>query len=286
MPTPPHSRRLTLRAASHLIRTDAAAFAIRTIPLLAEAASAGTGAAPQPEAPVEMASWWTFSDLLDEGWLTGTPFYGGFGLLTTQGVAKPAYRAFELLSKAGERRLEGVTVTDPAPDYPSVQSHSTVSVIATVEGSSSSSSSSSPLASASRGLQLFVTNFAPMAGATGAPWTPRARNVSLTLRFPPTNATGSSKKALRGHRQGEECVPPRSAQLQRIDDQVTAPRAAWEAMGRPPYPSKQQLAALDAASQMPQESVPLRRVGGAASCEVNLMLELPAYGVAHLGGFA
>src|SRR6185503_19811335 len=33
------------------------------------------------------------------------PFHGGFGLLTLQGIAKPTYRAFELLHKLGNERL-------------------------------------------------------------------------------------------------------------------------------------------------------------------------------------
>ena len=34
------------------------------------------------------------------------PFQGGFGLLTIHGVAKPAYRAFELLHRLGDELLE------------------------------------------------------------------------------------------------------------------------------------------------------------------------------------
>jgi len=34
----------------------------------------------------------TVSDVFEEGWLGGSPFYGGYGLLTVNGVAKPAYR--------------------------------------------------------------------------------------------------------------------------------------------------------------------------------------------------
>jgi xylan 1,4-beta-xylosidase len=33
------------------------------------------------------------------------PFHGGFGLLNLQGIAKPTYRAFELLHKLGTERL-------------------------------------------------------------------------------------------------------------------------------------------------------------------------------------
>lgn len=50
-------------------------------------------------------SYWTFSDVFEEGGLIPNPFHGGFGLLTVNGTAKPAYRAFELLHGAGKERL-------------------------------------------------------------------------------------------------------------------------------------------------------------------------------------
>eukprot|EP01052_Picozoa_sp_SAG31_P036683 SAG31_NODE_4616_length_3094_cov_1.782638_4_plen_176_part_00 len=52
---------------------DAAAFIMHTIPTLTD---------------LDMLSWWTISDIFEEGWLSGIPFYGGYGLLTSQGVAK------------------------------------------------------------------------------------------------------------------------------------------------------------------------------------------------------
>ena len=85
------------------------------------------------DASLQLASWWTFSDLLDEGWLTGQPFYGGFGLLNSYGVRKPSYRAFELLHHSGQYYLPNVSVHDPDPDYPKVRNHSTVAVLATVD---------------------------------------------------------------------------------------------------------------------------------------------------------
>ena len=68
----------------------AAAFIFHTIPQLTD---------------LDAFSWWTISDVFEEGWLRGAPFYGGYGLLTSQGVAKPAYRAFELLNGAGDQRI-------------------------------------------------------------------------------------------------------------------------------------------------------------------------------------
>jgi xylan 1,4-beta-xylosidase len=51
---------------------------------------------------VDVYSFWTFSDIFEEGAMPSLPFHGGFGLLTLHGVAKPNYRGFELL-----HRLEG-----------------------------------------------------------------------------------------------------------------------------------------------------------------------------------
>jgi xylan 1,4-beta-xylosidase len=50
---------------------------------------------------VEGYSYWTFTDIFAENYFPTQPFQGGFGLLTIHGVAKPSYRAFELLHRLG-----------------------------------------------------------------------------------------------------------------------------------------------------------------------------------------
>ena len=50
-------------------------------------------------------SYWTFTDIFEENYMPAHAFQGGFGLLTLQGVAKPAYRAFELLHRLGVAEL-------------------------------------------------------------------------------------------------------------------------------------------------------------------------------------
>jgi xylan 1,4-beta-xylosidase len=67
-------------------------------------------------------SYWTFSDIFEENYFSSKPFHGGFGLLTIQGVAKPAYRAFELLHRLGDQM------------FPVVGDHDTVDVWATRRG--------------------------------------------------------------------------------------------------------------------------------------------------------
>lgn len=50
---------------------------------------------------VQGYSYWTFSDIFEENYFPSVPFQGGFGLLNIHGIAKPAYRAFELLHALG-----------------------------------------------------------------------------------------------------------------------------------------------------------------------------------------
>ncbi|MDQ6644066.1 MAG: beta-xylosidase [Chloroflexota bacterium] len=54
---------------------------------------------------VDGYSWWTFSDIFEENYFPSVPFQGGFGLLNLQGIAKPVYRAFELLHHLGNESL-------------------------------------------------------------------------------------------------------------------------------------------------------------------------------------
>jgi len=211
----------------------AAAFVMHTLPRLTS---------------LDVVSWWTFSDVFEENWMIGAPFYGGFGLLTVHGVAKPAYRAFQMLAGAGVHRLSAVSIVDPKPQY---MNESTLSVLATVGDPRG----------AGRGLQVFVTNFGPEAGASPSPWVPAARNVSLSL-----------------HRAAADGAWPASALLRRIDDSSTAPYDTWARQGKPASLTPAQLAELHAASQTLDSWVPLAVVGETAS----LTIELPAYGVAHL----
>jgi xylan 1,4-beta-xylosidase len=54
---------------------------------------------------VEGYSFWTFSDIFEENYFPSIPFHGGFGLLNLHGIAKPTYRAFELLHDLGTEQF-------------------------------------------------------------------------------------------------------------------------------------------------------------------------------------
>ena len=51
-------------------------------------------------------SFWTFSDIFNENYFPSVPFHGGFGILNLHGIAKPAYRAFQLLHRLGTEFME------------------------------------------------------------------------------------------------------------------------------------------------------------------------------------
>jgi xylan 1,4-beta-xylosidase len=55
---------------------------------------------------VDMMSWWTFSEVFEEGGVPTAPFEGGFGLMGLGGIKKPGYNAYALLHKLGDERIQ------------------------------------------------------------------------------------------------------------------------------------------------------------------------------------
>jgi xylan 1,4-beta-xylosidase len=50
-------------------------------------------------------SYWVFTDIFEEAGVPMKPFHGGFGLLTVQGIRKPAYFAYRYLNELGDQEL-------------------------------------------------------------------------------------------------------------------------------------------------------------------------------------
>ncbi len=51
-------------------------------------------------------SYWVFTDIFEEAGPRFTPFHGGFGLMNTQGIKKPAYHAYSFMNKLGNTELK------------------------------------------------------------------------------------------------------------------------------------------------------------------------------------
>ena len=79
---------------------------------------------------VQGYSYWTFSDIFEENYFPSVPFHGGFGLLNIHGIAKPAYRAFELLHALGTEMLP-VEGAHPTVDAWAVRDARAVTVLLT-----------------------------------------------------------------------------------------------------------------------------------------------------------
>ena len=59
-------------------------------------------------------SYWTFTDVFEEGGAGIGPFHGGFGLVNEHGLHKPTFHAFAMLSRLGDT---------PAGDHPARRDH-------------------------------------------------------------------------------------------------------------------------------------------------------------------
>ena len=89
----------------------------------------------QCDGSVDMMSFWTFSDVFEEGGPIALPFSGQFGLRAEYGINKPSFYDFGLLHKLGDQRLSNAAddaivtkqsdgslviavwnIVDPAPD--------------------------------------------------------------------------------------------------------------------------------------------------------------------------
>ncbi|MGN1194301.1 MAG: hypothetical protein ACI4SB_02355, partial [Acutalibacteraceae bacterium] len=72
---------------------------------------------------VDGSSYWTFSDIFEELFFFPDPFCGGFGLLTADGIKKPAFWAFKLLAQLPDTRY-CLPITDEKAEITAFQSDS------------------------------------------------------------------------------------------------------------------------------------------------------------------
>lgn len=57
----------------------------------------------QSHSRADSISYWTFTDVFEEGGAGIGPFHGGFGLVNEQGIHKPTFHAMSMLHRLGER---------------------------------------------------------------------------------------------------------------------------------------------------------------------------------------
>jgi xylan 1,4-beta-xylosidase len=113
----------------------------------------------QCDGHVDMMSFWTFSDVFEEGGVSPRPFIGQFGLRAEFGINKPSYYDFALLHQLGDKRIANnspdVIVTKAAdgqlkvavwnlvdPDPESLRNGKTRTVTLTFQGASANAQAS------------------------------------------------------------------------------------------------------------------------------------------------
>ena len=154
---------------------------------------------------VEMMSYWCFSDVFEEQGIVRTPFYGGFGLMAEDGIAKPAYNAFALLHKLGESRV-------------AVDSDSAL-VTKRMDGT----------------LVIALWNYAPPDGTGKGYAGPAAgphHDKHFTIRM-------------------ETLAPDAAVKVWRVDADHGNVIKVYDGMGRPAFPSREQIEQLKRAAQLP-----------------------------------
>ena len=173
---------------------------------------------------VQGYSYWTFSDIFNENYFPSVPFHGGFGLLNLYGIAKPAYRAFQMLHQLG---AEFLTVEG---------THETVDVWVVRK---------------SNAVTLLMTNLAMPRHAI--------QTELVNVRLSAASA-------------------PRTAWIERIDEDHANPRRLWQAMGEPEYLSPLQVEQLSSASALQPEPQPWTYDAG----NLDLTVSLPPQSVASV----
>lgn len=152
---------------------------------------------------VEAMSYWSFSDVFEEQGIVRNPFYGGFGLIAANRIAKPAFNAFAVLHKLGDQRLAADT------DSALVTRRADGTVV------------------------IALWNYAPPVGDT-ASYTPgkpagAPKRFDVVVRHLPAAAR---------------------ATVWRVDETHGNAVAAFDRMGRPDSPSREQIAQLRAAGAL------------------------------------
>lgn len=154
-------------------------------------------------------SYWTISDVFEEEGVPRALFHGGFGLLTHGNIPKPTYHLFAFMAAMG------TDILSTGDDH---------------------------LVTRHPDGHIAVLAWHPV---TGEPATPTAgHTVSLSIPLDPTSAPTAG-----AHTPGKPAPASAAyASRQRVNDTLGNAFTAWQTMGRPPAPTRQQMRHLHLAA--------------------------------------
>ncbi len=161
----------------------------------------------------ECMSYWTFSNVFEEGGVPAGIFNQGFGMLDQWGIARPSFHSFVFLHKLGDTQLH----TDAGPVLATRRADGSVAIL---------------LWNLIPATEGGVANGNPMAATAGS-----------------SDIKGSPKQfqlrlsGLNG---------PKTVSVSQTNMEAGSAVPKWRAMGSPQYPSAAQLAELRSAAELPK----------------------------------
>jgi xylan 1,4-beta-xylosidase len=158
---------------------------------------------------VDSLAYWAFSDVFEEQGVVKQPFYGGYGLIAEDGLPKPAFNAFKLLHRLGDKRIEEASTSAL------VTRRSDGTVVVAV-------------------WNLFLPE------ETGVP-----KNVTIHFKGHFESLTAGVPGT------APASTAPRRAAITRVDATHGSLLNAYQAMGRPIYPTQVQIEKLRRAAELP-----------------------------------
>lgn len=161
----------------------------------------------------EAMSYWTFSNVFEEGGVPGGIFNDVFGMLDQWGIARPSFHSFVLLHKLGESLL----TADEGPVLATKRADGTVAILLW-----------NLIPASARGL----ANGNPTAASGG---TNGSRGKTKEFRLKLSGLGGTRNVAVR-----------------QVNGQAGTAIPKWNAMGSPQCPSESQIAELRSAAELPE----------------------------------
>ena len=165
----------------------------------------------------ETMSYWTFSNVFEEGGVPSGVFNDTFGMLDQWGIARPSLHTFAFLHKLGDRQSQ----SGSGP------------VLATERADGSSA--------------ILVWNLIPAAEAAAvANGNPMAAGGGTNRTVEGSRVLHLKLNGLRGRRQ---------ILVSQVNSEIGSAAPAWKAMGSPKYPSQDQIKQLRAAAELGKPTV-------------------------------
>lgn len=177
----------------------------------------------------ETMSYWTFSNVFEEGGVPSGIFNSTFGMLDQWGIARPSFHSFVFLHKLGNRLLS----TEPGP------------IIATLRFDGS--------------IAILLWNLIP-ANARGV-----ANGNPLTASAGSQQSAGTAKQF---HLKLTGLNGTAKVSISRVNNQVGTAIPKWHSMGSPKYPSANQITDLRSAAELPAPEVRMITGGQDLSIEL------------------